>query len=161
LDTDEPNGWVYRSLKKAAFTGAAVPRRTFEQLYGGLKGLAFLDHVPGHKVSNEREDTGKYAARFRATPALLRFSAEHGVEPTKALDHFEFEYDLPKHPIELRARKEKDYYSKTKPDGKTMEFERTGFVEDMENGGTHSLSCLKRWPSSSFRGRTGFVASTP
>jgi hypothetical protein len=26
-----------------------------------------------YKVSNEREDTGKYAARFRATPALLGF----------------------------------------------------------------------------------------
>lgn len=63
LDADEPNGWVYRSLKKAAFTGAAVPRLTFEQLVGGLKGLAFLDHVPGHKVSNEREDTGRFAAR--------------------------------------------------------------------------------------------------
>src|SRR4029453_13654515 len=35
-------------------------------------------------------------AGFRATPALLRFCNEHGVEPTKALDHFEFEYDLPK-----------------------------------------------------------------
>jgi hypothetical protein len=134
LDADEPNGWVYRSLKKAAFTGAAVPRRTFEQLYEGLKGLAFLDHVPGHKVAKDRyEDRTQYASRFRATPALLRFCAEHGVDPTKAIDHFEFEYDLPKHPIELRARKEKDWYSKTVPSGRVMEFERTRFVEDMEN----------------------------
>jgi hypothetical protein len=133
LDADEPNGWVYRSLKKASFTGAAVPRRTFDQLVGGLKGLAFLDHVPGHKVSDEREDTGMYAARFRATPAFLRFCAEHGVEPTKVLDHFEFEYDLPKNPIEKRARKEKHWYSKTKPPGKVMEFERTDHVEFMEN----------------------------
>jgi hypothetical protein len=132
LSADEPNGWVYRSLKKASFTGAAVPRLTFDQLVGGLKGLAFLDHVPGHKVSDEREDTGRYAARFRATPALLRFCTEQGVQPMKVLDHFEFEYDLPKHPVELRARKPEDFFSSTKPTGKPMEFERTWTVEVME-----------------------------
>jgi hypothetical protein len=130
--TDEPNGWVYRSLKKASFNGASVPRRTFEQLMEGLKGLAFLDHVPGHKVSSEREDTGRYAARFRATPALLRFSTENGVDPGKASDHFEFEYDLPEHPIELRARKIKDYYNNTAPSGRTLTFERDFWVEAME-----------------------------
>ncbi len=134
LDADEPNGWVYRSLKKTAFTGATVTRRTFEQLYEGLKGLAFLDHVPGHKVAKDRyEDRTQYASRFRATPALLRFCTEQGVEPTKARDHFEFEYDLPKHPVEKRARKEKSWYGKTKLAGKPMEFEKTDYVEFMEN----------------------------
>ena len=134
LDAEEANGWVYKSLKKAAFTGAAVPRRTFEQLYEALKGLGFLDHVLGHKVANDRyADTTQYASRFRATPALLRFCTEHGVEPTKALEHFEFEYDLPEHPIELRARKEKNWYSKSSPPGIPMDFVRTDFVEDMEN----------------------------
>jgi hypothetical protein len=134
LEADEPNGWVYRSLKKASFTGATVPRLTFEQLVDGLKGLAFLDHVPGHKVAKDPyADRTQYASRFRATPALLRFCAEHGVEPTKAVDHFEFEYDLPKHPIEKRARKEKNWFSSAAPPGRAMEFERTSFVEDMEN----------------------------
>jgi len=74
LDADEPNGWVYRSLKKASFTGAAVPRRTFEQLVEGLKGLGLLDHVLGHKVASDPyEDRTQYASRFRATPALLKF----------------------------------------------------------------------------------------
>jgi hypothetical protein len=37
LDADEPNGWVYRSLKKTAFTGAAVTRRTDAAPEGALK----------------------------------------------------------------------------------------------------------------------------
>jgi hypothetical protein len=53
LGTSEPKGWVDRSLKKTNFTGAAVTRRTYEQLVDGLKGLAFLDHVPGHKVAED------------------------------------------------------------------------------------------------------------
>ncbi len=70
LDADEPKGWVYRSLRKASFNGAAVPWRTFEQLREGLESLAFLDHVPGHKVSKDRyADRTQYASRFRATPA--------------------------------------------------------------------------------------------
>jgi hypothetical protein len=132
LDAEEPNGWVYRSLQAKSFTGGAVPRLTFEQLLDGLKGLAFLDHVLGHKVSGEPEDTMQYASRFRATPALLRFCREHGLEPTRVPDHFEFEYDLPKHPVELRARKLKNFFSSAEPIGKPMEFERTGFVEVME-----------------------------
>ena len=132
LDAEEPNGWIYRSLQAKSFTGAAVPRRTFDQLIEGLKGLAFLDHLPGHKVSDEPEDTGRYAARFRATPALLRFCTEHGVEPKEVLDHFEFEYDLPKHPVELRARKLKNFFSGTELVGKPMKFEREWMVEVME-----------------------------
>ena len=140
LDAEEPNGWVYRSLHKASFTGAAVGRHAFFQLIDGLKGLAFLQHVPGHKTSDEREDTGKYAARFRATPELLRFCTEHGVVPTRALDHFElFEYDLPEHPVRLRARKLKNFFSSTELVGKPMEFERTPVVEEMETS-IHELN---------------------
>lgn len=133
FEAEEPNSWVYRSLKKASFTGATVTRRTFDQLVEGLEGLGLLQHVPGHKVSNKREDTGRYGARWRATPALLRLCVEQGVQPIRALAHFEFEYDLPTHPIQKRARKEKNWSSKTVPPGRPMEFERTGIVEFMEN----------------------------
>jgi hypothetical protein len=139
LDAEEPNGWVYRSLQAKSFTGAKVPRRTFEQLVDGLKGLACLDHVPGHKVSSEREDTGQYASRFRATPALLRLCTEHGLDPTKVLDHFEFEYDLPEHPLELRARKPEDFHSRSRPSGRPMEFERDGIVKAIESN-VHELN---------------------
>ncbi|MGH6713002.1 MAG: hypothetical protein ACREEK_29120 [Bradyrhizobium sp.] len=130
LDAEEPNGWVYRSLKKASFTGKPVGRHAFNQLIEGLKGLGFLQHVLGHKVSDE---PGEYAARFRATPALLKLCIDNGVSPTATLDHFQFEYDLPKHPLHLRARKLKSFYDTSELVGKPMEFERTGVIGGMEH----------------------------
>lgn len=141
FDTEKPHGWVYKSLNKASFTGAPVGRHAFNQLYNGLEGLGFLQHVPGHEVSDEREDTGKYAARFRATPELLRFCAEHGVSPAAVLDHFEFEYDLPKHPVQLRKRKLRTSYRTSEPVGSPMEFERTPMVKGME----HAISELNEF----------------
>jgi hypothetical protein len=139
LEAEEPNGWVYRSMHAKSFTGKAVTHRTFTQLVDGLTELALVQRVAGPRVSSEQEDTGKYAARFRATPALLMLCAEHGVEPAAALDHFEYEYDLPKHPIELRARKVGTFYTDTKPVGRPMDFERTPLVEDLERS-VHELN---------------------
>ncbi|UPK35264.1 hypothetical protein IVB18_46110 [Bradyrhizobium sp. 186] len=132
-DAEEPNGWVYKSLNKTSFTGASVGRHAFDQLYNGLEGLGFLQHVPGHKVSGEHSDMGKYAARFRATPELLTFCTEQGVPPSAVLDHFEFEYDLPKHPVELRKRKLKNFFRSSDIPGKPMEFERTPALGGMEH----------------------------
>jgi hypothetical protein len=133
LDAEEPNGWVYRSLNKVSFTGKPVGRHAFNQLIDGLKGLALLEHVPGHKVSDEPADTGMYAARFRATPALLKLCIDQGISPTSVLVHFEFEYDLPKHPVQLRARKLRNFYGTGELVGKPMEFERTPAIRGMEN----------------------------
>lgn len=142
FEAEEPeNCWVYKSLNNASFTGAPVGRHVFNQLYNGLEGLGFLQHVPGHKVSDERSDTGKYAARFRATPALLTFCADRGVPPAAMLDHFEFEYDLPKHPVQLRKRKRKTSYRTTEPVGSPMEFEKTPVVKAME----HAISDLNEF----------------
>lgn len=129
---ERPIGWVFKSLHAKSFNGAKVSLRTFQQLVDGLKGLLLLEHVPGHKVSDEREDTGRYASRYRATPGLLTFCAEYGVEPNAVSDHFEFEYDLPKHPLKLRARKLKSFFGSSEPVGKEMDFVRTGAVERLE-----------------------------
>jgi hypothetical protein len=76
--------------------------------------------------------TGKFGARFRATPSLLRFCGERGVDPAKALDHFEFEYDLPEQVLELRATKEDSYWMNTRPPGKPMSYERDGVTNAIE-----------------------------
>ncbi|NEU96034.1 hypothetical protein [Bradyrhizobium uaiense] len=133
FDAEQHSGWVYKSLSKASFTGAPVGRHAFFQLRDGLEGLGFLQHVPGHKVSGERSDVGQYAARFRATQELLKFCTEQGVPPKAVLDHFEFEYDLPKHPVELRKRKLKNFYRRTDVPGAPMEFERTPSIRGMEH----------------------------
>jgi hypothetical protein len=130
---EQSSEWVYRSMYAKGFTGASVSYRTFKTLVESLKGLAFIEQIAGHKVSDDPGDTGKYAARFRATPALLGYCGEHGVEPTSALDHFEFEFDLPEYPLELRARKVGSFYSDTKPPGRPMEFERIPRVEQLES----------------------------
>lgn len=127
-----PNPWVYRSMHAKSFTGASVSYRIFVSLVDGLMQLGFLQHVEGHRVSDENR--GEFAARFRATPALLAFCGEHGVHPVKVQDHFEFEYDLPAEVVELRATKPNDYWLRTKPlVGKPMEFERDGIVRAIED----------------------------
>jgi len=92
-----------------------------------------LEHVDGHEVSSEAGDTGRFAARFRATPTFLSFCSERAVDPAKVFDHFEFEYDLPKAVLELRAKKEGDYWVKTRPVGKPMDFERDGVTNAIED----------------------------
>jgi hypothetical protein len=116
-------------LHNASFTGP-VGRRVFDQLLAGLKGLALLEQVPGHKVSDK---PGEYAGRFRATPALLKLCADEGVSPNSVLDHFEFEYDLPKDPVQLRKRKLRTSFRTKELVGESMEFERTPVVKCMEN----------------------------
>jgi hypothetical protein len=128
-----PNPWIYRSMHAKSFNGASVSYRTFARLVEGLRQLGLLQHVDGHKVSREPEDTGKFAARFRATPALLAFCSDRAVDPTKVHDHFEFEYDLPTEVVELRATKRDEYWVKTKPVGRPMEFERDGIVTAIED----------------------------
>jgi hypothetical protein len=128
-----PNPWVYRSMHAKSFTGTSVPYRTFAPLVDGLKQLGLLQHVDGHQVSREPEDTGKFAARFCATPALLAFCSDRAVDPANVYEHFEFEYDLPRDVLELRATKEDAYWLKTKPVGKPMNFERDGVAKAIED----------------------------
>jgi hypothetical protein len=127
----EPNPWVYRSMHAKSFTGASVSYRTFGPLVDGLTQLGFIQRVDGHRVSSENR--GKFAARFRATPALLAFCSERAVDPANVHDHFEFEYDLPTEVVELRAAKRDEYWLKTKPVGTPMEFERAGVVTLIED----------------------------
>jgi hypothetical protein len=126
-----PNPWAYRSLHAKSFTGASVSYRTFASLVDGLTQLGLLQHVDGPKVSNE--DRGKFAARFRGTPALLAFCSDRAVAPANVHDHFEFEYDLPTEVVELRATKKGEYWVKAKPVGEPMDFEREGIVRSIED----------------------------
>jgi len=127
----EPNPWVYRSMHTQSFNGALVSYRTFGRLVDGLTQLGFIQRVEGYKVDSE--DRGKFAARFRATPALLKFCRDRAVDPANVNGHFEFEYDLPTEVIDLRATKEGDYWVKTKPAGKPLNFEKTGVVKIIED----------------------------
>jgi hypothetical protein len=125
------NPWVYRSMHTKSFNGASVSYRTFGRLVDGLRQLGSIQRVEGYKVDSE--DRGKFAARFRATPDLLAFCSDHAVDPANVNDHFEFEYDLPTEVVEKRAAKRDEYWLKSKPVGRPMEFERDGFVTIIED----------------------------
>ena len=125
------NPWVHRSKQAERFNGASVSYRTFKGLVDGLMQLGLIQHVDGHRLDDV--DKGKYAARYRATPALLVLCSDHAVEPASVQDHFEFEYDLPTDVVELRATKKGEYWVKTKPVGEPMEITRTGVVTLIED----------------------------
>jgi hypothetical protein len=56
-DPEQSTEWVYRSLYRKGFSRAAVSYLTFMELLESLKGLALLEHIKGHKVSDEPGDT--------------------------------------------------------------------------------------------------------
>ena len=64
----------------------------------------------------------RWAARFCATPELLKLSASHGVLPSKASDHFDL--GLPKQPLQKRTASNRDAYG-NKARGKVMQFDHT------------------------------------
>jgi hypothetical protein len=132
LGSEPRHEWVYRSMHAKSFTGKQVTHRTFKRLVEQLVALSFVDRVEGYRVSDDSSDTGRYAARFRATPKLLQLCERHGVAPTQAVDHFKYEYDLPAEPLQLRSGKQKNFYRDTEITGKPMDFERTFITNMME-----------------------------
>jgi hypothetical protein len=101
-------GWVYRSLKAAAFSGEDVSYRTFTFVVESFYALGWLEHTKGHKFWTANgfalaghgpmvppSATGGRASRFKMTPALKALcegvTADHFIEP------------LPANPVVLRA----------------------------------------------------------
>jgi hypothetical protein len=129
----EPKRWVYRALKPERFTGAPVGYRVFMPLQQALRELGLVEYRPGvdqwvsgFGEGDEPSRVGlvakRWAARFSATPELLKLSASHGVPPSKASDHFDF--GLPKKPLQKRTASVRDAYGR-KAHGKLMKFEPT------------------------------------
>jgi hypothetical protein len=127
-----PKRWVYRALRPEGFTGGTVGYKTFKPLQQALRDLGLVEHTPGvdqwSAGFGDGEDgsaglvANRWAARFRATPNLLKLSASHGVKPSIAAEHFTF--GLPKQPLQKRAASKRDAYG-NKAHGKLMKFEHT------------------------------------
>jgi hypothetical protein len=120
----QPKRWVYRALKPQGFTGAPVGYRVFMPLQRALRELGLVEHMPGVDQWTSGFDDGdapaqaglvanRWAARFCATPELLKLSTYHGVPPSKASDHFDF--GLPKQPLQKRAASKRDAYGNKAP----------------------------------------------
>lgn len=127
--------WVYRSLKKDGFTGAAVGARVFLPLQQALSELGLVEYQGGVSQWFGGFDEGgpelvnrRWASRFRPTDKLIALAGEHGIDLENALDHFD--YGLPKQPLQKRAASTRDAGRKVQ--GRVMKFEHTDLSQKLE-----------------------------
>src|SRR4051794_13837196 len=116
--------WVHRSLQAKGFSGELVGHRVFVRTLDALKGLGLVQHAVGvAEFSNSAFGSSvmqRWAARFKATPAMLKLAAKHGVPLQSAGKHFTFTYELPKYPLEKREAKTVNAYTRNKVRGRLM-----------------------------------------
>jgi hypothetical protein len=127
----QPKRWVYRALRPEGFTGGSVGYRVFMPLQQALRDLDLVEHRPGvdqwtsgfgeRDAASPAVVANRWAARFRATPELLKLSGSYGLPPAKASEH---SFGLPKKPLQKRRASVRDRYGK-KAQGKLMKFEHT------------------------------------
>lgn len=126
-------GWVYRPLAKGSFTKQAVSARDFTSVRDAWIACALLECKPGYTETVEFDGdhirTRGKAARFRATPKMLKVCAEHGVIPQNVSEHFT--YPPPEHPLVLTRASRR--VGRWKEAGSPMEFKRTPRTEALEH----------------------------
>jgi hypothetical protein len=80
---ERPSAWVHRSLHAKGFSGGPVGHKVFRRVLHALKGLGFVEHAEGFaEFSNSPFGSSvsqRWAARFRATTAMLELAARHRV----------------------------------------------------------------------------------
>lgn len=124
-NSQESEGWTWRSLSKSGFTGQTVSFRNFNVIVSAWLASGLLERVAGFKEAvvfdpgDQLRVRGK-ASRFRATPKLLTICAEYGVTPQNAGEHFV--YRPPEHPLRLNASSRR--VALWKEPGKPMEYKR-------------------------------------
>ena len=135
-----PRHWVYRPMSPRAYTGAPVGHTVFvERLVPALERLglvkrqAAVDHyIEGINSDKKTERVRQYATRFRSENQLLDLSANHGIPPEKADDHFAFKHTLPRHPLQVRTASTRPYYGGEKLRGRNMAFTHTALSRRLE-----------------------------
>src|SRR5262249_10365889 len=126
-------GRIYRPTGKSDFTDAPVKYDMFMRVIEGLKALGLVEHSKGRTRS---QDTGfgfrvtvpGRAARFLATPKLLKLAEDHGITSGNVGDHFFPE--PPTNPLVLR-----DYATgrgQNKEQGRRIKYNRTPETEKLE-----------------------------
>jgi len=129
-------GRIYRATGKSSFKNDPIKYDMFMRVLQGLKALGFVGHRKGQTRSIEIAfSPGSYstipgrAARFWATPKLLKLAGEHGIHDDNVLDHFGSE--PPTDPLVLR-----DYGTgrgRTKERGRVIkDYKRTPKTERLE-----------------------------
>jgi hypothetical protein len=127
--------WVFRSLKKDGFTGAAVGARVFLPLQRALRELGLVEYQEGVNHWFGGFDEGgpelvsrRWASRYRPADKLLALAGEHGISLENALDHFD--HGLPKQPLQKRAANTRVRGRKVQ--GRILKFEHTDLSRKLE-----------------------------
>jgi hypothetical protein len=126
-------GRIYRPTGKSDFSDAPIKYDMFMRVIEGLKALGLVEHSKGHTRS---QDTGfgfrvtvpGRAARFWATPKLLKLAEDHGIHSGNVGDHFFPE--PPTNPLVL-----KDYATgrgQSKESGRKIKHKRTPETDKLE-----------------------------
>jgi pimeloyl-ACP methyl ester carboxylesterase len=91
------------------------------------EGFAEFSNSPfGSSVSQ------RWAARFRATPAMLELAVRHRVPIRSADKHFTFQYELPKAPLQKREAKTSNPYTRKQVRGRPMTLAHTPTSRQLE-----------------------------
>jgi hypothetical protein len=127
-------GRIYRPTGKNDFSDAPVKYDMFMKALDGLKALGLVEHSKGRTRS---QDTGfgfrvtvpGRAARFSATPKLLKLAEDHGIHSGNVGDQFAPE--PPTNPLVL-----KDFATgrgRYRESGRRLRYERTAETERLES----------------------------
>jgi hypothetical protein len=113
-----------------------VGHKVFKRVLDALKGLGLVEHAEGFaEFSNSPFGSSvsqRWAARFKATPAMLELAARHRVPIQSAEKHFTFQYELPKAPLQKRKAKTWNAYTRKEVRGRPMPFAHTPVSTKLE-----------------------------
>ena len=131
-----------RNAALAALHPGCTPKgsqvdRVFTRVLDALQGLGLVEHASGVAKFTAFEGPvvalQRWAARFRATPALLELTARHRVPLQSAHKHFTFKYELPKQPLQKRKAKTANAYTRKQVRGTVMPIVHTKASQRLEN----------------------------
>jgi hypothetical protein len=127
-------GLVYLSSSAEDFSGKEVSHRSFKRLRDALEKLGLLEQVAGPvqrwtDVGSRSVVIRRRASRWRATPALMKLAATHGIDAENVRIHFVPE--LPREPLQLRARSNRNRVGQ-KIEGKIIRFPRSPKTIELE-----------------------------
>jgi len=98
------DGWLMCSHNKSDYTGQDVSWAMFNGVRTAWLEAGLIDHKPGYPgmlaFGNPGPTIGKLT-RYRATPALLKIAAGHGITPANVREHFRLEFEMPSELIRL------------------------------------------------------------
>lgn len=105
-ESNRNEGWLRCSHNKSDYTGQYVSWSMFNSVRTAWLEVGLIDHKAGYPgmlaYGNPGPKSGKLT-RYRATPLLLSFCAEHGITPANVTEHFQFEYEMPRELVQLTS----------------------------------------------------------